>query len=219
MERLILSKLLEWKAKTSRKPLLLRGARQVGKSWVLKDLGSHFGSSHYINFERDNSFQSIFTGSLNPVEIIRKLEIILNVNINEKKDLLIFDEIQDCPKALTSLKYFCEDLPEMAVCAAGSQLGINFSSTDSFPVGKVENLRMSPMTFEEFLIEKEPRLHKSFLSFEISDFEHELLKKAYFNYLFTGGMPEAVKNFENKLKSIKNVRQVQEDLLVTYQSE
>jgi uncharacterized protein len=219
MKRTIIEQLLNWKQKPSRKPLILRGTRQVGKSWILKHLGSYFQNFHYINFERDQKFNSIFNDSLNPEEVIRKLELLLNQDINIHNDLVIFDEIQDCPRALTSLKYFCEDMPELALCSAGSHLGINFSSSDAFPTGKIENFNMFPMTFEEYLIEKHPRLIDSYRSYSISGTEHSLLKKAYFDYLFTGGMPEVVKNFSDQLSDINNCRDIQSDLLIAYSSD
>ncbi|NQZ59963.1 MAG: AAA family ATPase [Lentisphaeraceae bacterium] len=118
MQRLLKNSLVEWRYKRNRKPLILRGARQVGKSWLLKDFGENFKNFHYLNFERNDDFHKAFI-DLNPSEVIRKIEIISKRKINIENDLLIFDEIQECPRALTSLKYFCEELPELAVCSAG----------------------------------------------------------------------------------------------------
>jgi uncharacterized protein len=214
MKRILTETLLKWRYKKNRKPLILRGARQVGKSWVLKDFGRSFKNTHYINFERSSAYNDIFT-DLDPLEIIRKIEIISKRKISIKDDLLIFDELQECARAITSLKYFCEELPELAVCSAGSHIGLALT-TDSFPVGKVEQFTLYPMTFYEFLSEHHAHLIDSYNSFNISDLEHKLLWDVYLDYIFCGGMPEAVVNFKNELESINEVRNIHKNLIKAY---
>lgn len=211
------TKLLSWKESKRRKPLVLRGARQVGKSWVLKDFGKSFRKSHYINFERSEEFHGIFE-SLDPKEIVRKIELLTKNSISFKDDVLIFDEIQVCGKAITSLKYFYEELPELAVCSAGSHIGLSLTG-DSWPVGKVLILDMYPMTFEEFLMEHNEKLVDCYNAYDISDFEHKLLWKEYLNYIFCGGMPEAVNLFKDELVAIQEVNEVQNSLLISYCSD
>ena len=151
MKRDLLNNLKTWQNSVARKPLVLSGARQVGKTYTLKHFGENFFSSyHYVNFETDETLAGIFEKDLKPVRIIQELNFYLDAPINLESDLLILDEIQECPRALTSLKYFCELMPEMAVCAAGSLLGIHLAQS-SFPVGKVDYLKMNPMGFFEFL--------------------------------------------------------------------
>lgn len=130
----------------------MRGARQIGKTFILKEFGrKFFQHTHYINFEKHRTIFSVFEESLDPKQIIQKLNFNLNTSIDIQRDLLIFDEIQECPKALTSLKYFNEEMPELALCSAGSLLGIHLTPV-SFPVGKVNMLHMYPMSFREFLM-------------------------------------------------------------------
>ncbi len=132
-------------------PLILRGARQVGKTHLLQKFGkSFFPRSHYFNFESSEDLCKLFEKNLDPARIIEELQFFLDTSIDAKTDLVIFDEIQLCPRALTSLKYFCEKMPHLALCSAGSLLGVNLSR-EAFPVGKVTFVEMFPMNFEEFL--------------------------------------------------------------------
>src|SRR3989338_4282716 len=151
MKRLILQELKNWRRKKNRKPLIIRVVRQTGKTYILKQFGeSDFTASHYINFEHHQKSANLFKDDFDPKRIVSDLSFLLDTPINTKNDLLIFDEIQACPNALTSLKYFAEQLPELALCCAGSLLGLHLGET-SFPVGKVDFFYMKPMCFAEFL--------------------------------------------------------------------
>lgn len=151
MKRYVTETLNHWKSSANRKPLIIRGARQVGKTHSLKEFGgAAFAHCHYVNFEADERLGRIFEQDLKPHRILEELQFYLDRIINRRQDLVIFDEIQRCPKALTCLKYFSEEMPELALCAAGSLLGVMLH-LDSFPVGKVQFLDMSPLSFAEFL--------------------------------------------------------------------
>ena len=164
MYRYIEEKLREWKCKTDRKPLLISGARQVGKTYSLKKFGIElFGNMHYLNFEEDEKLKEIFKQDLKPKRILEEISFAVDSSIDIRNDLVIFDEIQECPRAITSLKYFNENLPELAICCAGSLLGLQFSETN-FPVGKVEFLNMYPMSFNEFLTGIEDKKSTDFLA-------------------------------------------------------
>lgn len=153
MERLLISQLLKWKDSHGRKPLILEGARQVGKTWLLKEFGrKYFKDVCYINFEQSDVLEEIFAGDLSPQRIIEQLSIYNGKMIIPEETLIIFDEVQEMPRALTSLKYFCEEAPEYAICCAGSLLGIALHEGTSFPVGKTDFLHLYPMSFKEFLL-------------------------------------------------------------------
>ena len=194
-------KLLKWKNKTSRKPLLVLGVRQCGKTYLVKEFGSkEFENMAYINFDGNKGLQSIFDYDFDINRIIDEIgSVVLNKKIIPGKTLLFLDEIQDCPRAIQSLKYFCENLPELHVIAAGSLLGIALKEQGiSFPVGKVERLEMFPMSFEEFIIadggEKYLNgMSKLPLGREISELYSVPMQKYLQNYYIVGGMPEAVK--------------------------
>ena len=200
MKREITSKLVDWKNSKHRKPLLLDGARQVGKTYVLKDFGKHhFTRCHYINFEENKALHAIFEKQLNPNHILRELSLHLKVEINPTADLLLFDEIQACPQAITSLKYFCEDLPLLAVCAAGSLLGVALSSA-AFPVGKVDLLHMFPMSLAEFLQGTGEAKLADLLTHwrpnqDHSEYVHGQLWEQLKLYFIVGGLPEVVRHF------------------------
>lgn len=143
MERLLIHQLLKWKESTHRKPLVLEGARQVGKTWLLREFGKkHFKDVCYINFEQKDRLESIFAGDLSPQFIIEQLSIYHGKPIKPQTTLIVFDEVQEMPRALTSLKYFCEEAPEYAICCAGSLLGIALHEGTSFPVGKTDFLHL-----------------------------------------------------------------------------
>jgi predicted AAA+ superfamily ATPase len=151
MKRRSEAELRRWKVSPRRKPLLVRGARQVGKTFLLKEFGnSSFPAVHYVNFEEDERATRIFAGDLKPTRILDELRFLSGRSISPAEDLIILDEIQRCPRALTALKYFAEELRDTAVCAAGSLLGVCLGE-DSFPVGKVSFLDLFPLSFEEFL--------------------------------------------------------------------
>ena len=152
MKRTAYNKLVDWKNSSGRKPLILKGARQVGKTYLLNEFGlNEFHGVHYLNFQKNKELGEIFDGNLSPLRILELIEFILDSQIDKERDVVFFDEIQDCPRALTSLKYFCEDMPELAVVCAGSLLGVVHSDS-AFPVGKVSFLNLHPMSFKEFLM-------------------------------------------------------------------
>jgi len=225
MKRDILEKLSVWKNSADRKPLILSGARQVGKTYSLIEFGqSEFKRFHYLNFQEDKSLATIFEGSLSPETIIESIQFVLKRTINFHEDLIIFDEIQDCPRALTSLKYFCEDKPEIALCCAGSLLGVVYSD-GSFPVGKVNFLKMFPVSFEEFLsgigdVQGYEKLRKVPLDQSIPEVVHTHLVKRLREYMIVGGLPEVVRLYarhqENKYEAFEKVRQRQKELIASY---
>ncbi len=196
MERLLIDELHKWKDKSDRKPLILRGARQVGKTWLLKDFGKkYFKDVCYINFEQKDVLGAIFEGTLSPQRIMEQLSVYSGRKINPEDTLLIFDEVQEMPRALTSLKYFAEEAPEYAICCAGSLLGVALHEGTSFPVGKVEFLDLYPLSFREFLLANGEAMlldyvlkggHRDLDAFaeKLTDY----LKK----YFVVGGMPSAV---------------------------
>lgn len=225
MKRLIIIDLIHWKNSANRKPLILRGARQVGKTYILKEFGKiEFSNTHYFNFEKDESLNNIFENDLNPIRIIDELQFRLNVKIDIKQDLIIFDEIQQCPRALTSLKYFNEELPEIAVCAAGSLIGV-ILNIESFPVGKVKFLNLYPLSFQEYLwAVVNEQLSKFYDDYsapqEISEYTHKILWENWKEYLIIGGLPEVVKLFnenkDNRFDAFQLVRNLQQELIEMY---
>jgi len=225
MRRDIWNKLEEWKTKKDRKPLILKGARQVGKTYILRAFGKeNFSQVHYLNFEKYKQLDKIFEGDLIPQNILRDLSFYLNTSIDKENDLVIFDEIQNIPRALTSLKYFQEELPELAICSAGSLLGIQMSD-ESFPVGKIEFLNMFPMSFEEFLRGKGDTKSFEFLrsrkkSETIPQIIHSRLWEQLKIYFVVGGLPEIVKTFveykDDQFTALQKVREKQDNLLSTY---
>ena len=227
MERDLLAQLTLWKDKENRKPLILKGARQVGKTHLLKTFGTRsFPSSHYFNFERQPELREIFELDFNPHRIVRELELIQNLAINPANDLVIFDEIQDCPKALTSLKYFSEELPALALCAAGSLLGLSLTPA-SFPVGKVEFLTLFPLSFFEMLAAAgEEMLAKHLRTSSLGELSSALHPKLWDYtkaYFITGGLPEVVQLWvtqrNDPLTAYPAVRELQENLLLSYQAD
>jgi len=217
-----------WKISAHRKPLILRGARQVGKTYILKEFGeTEFSQYHYVNFEEDERLELLFRKDLNTTRILDELQLFMDCPIDQKQDLVVFDEIQRCPRALMSLKYFCEEKPKLALCAAGSLLGINLNQ-ESFPVGKVNFLDLRPMTFEEFLggIGKTrflSLLRSHDLTEPFPDIAHERLWELWKLYLVVGGLPEAVnvyrENKDNLYKALQAVRSMQRDLIDTYMAD
>lgn len=214
MKRLIESKLLDWKNSKRRKPLIVRGARQVGKTYSIDKFGREFFDNLVsIDLEKNRDWHGIFLGNLNPERIISELEIFLNIKIIPGKTLLFFDEIQSCPRAIMALRYFYEDFPELHVIAAGSLL--EFAMKDiSFPVGRVQYLEMYPLNFAEYLlavgrdeatdvIMAKPR--------NISDSIHKLLLDELKKYCFIGGMPESVQVYVDS-KSLQDSFSVHREL-------
>lgn len=223
MKRFITEKLVKWKESKDRKPLILRGARQVGKTFILKEFGEkYYDSVAYFNFDHDDGLSSLFNNTKDPKRILEQLTLISGKKINPETTLIIFDEVQECPDALNSLKYFKEEAPSYHVVCAGSLLGIKLSKT-SFPVGKVEFLDMYPMTFSEFLLAdnsenlvtlmKETKNIKAFPKI----FEDMLTEKLKIYYI-VGGMPEVVYSWVND-KDIEKVNKIQKDILDSYEND
>ncbi|MGH7889794.1 MAG: ATP-binding protein, partial [Thermodesulfobacteriota bacterium] len=224
MQRKMMSRLLEWKQEKTRKPLLLKGVRQVGKTHLLKEFGRlHYPKCHYFNFEKEPHLTKIFEHDLAPQRIISELSFHLDRSINIEKDLVIFDEIQESPKALTSLKYFQEECPQLHLCGAGSLLGLHLNS-GSFPVGKVTFETLRPMSFEEFLMAQNdkslPIIQKLTLKDKISEIQHEHLWEQLKRYFVVGGLPEAVATYcqykDDLFEAFSRVRKKQDDLLNSY---
>lgn len=196
-DRKIISQLKNWNSKEDRKPLMILGARQVGKTSVLKRFGKEcFDHYAYFSLDEEEGVCDIFRKTKNPVQIVEQLSFLTDVPILPNKTLLILDEIQECPEAITAMKYFCEKAPQYAVACAGSLLGLAFGHEGfSFPVGKVDHLEMYPVTFSEFLEQKDASLYRYYQSingFEpIPDVFFERLSQAFTAYRISGGMPEA----------------------------
>ncbi|MBL8028585.1 MAG: ATP-binding protein [Fibrobacteres bacterium] len=222
MKRLIYQRLIEWKIKSNRKPLILEGARQTGKTYILKEFGKkEFKKLIYCNFEQDPNLKTFFESSLTPKKIIESLSIYFDADIKPDEALIFFDEIQESNLALNSLKYFCEDAPEYAVVAAGSLLGVKMSVPKSFPVGKVELMQLYPMNFSEFLqaYGKERYLNMLGNTDSVEPFPellHNELCDILRKYYFVGGMPEAVSEFLLS-GSYDKVRAIQENILRSYE--
>lgn len=223
MERLILKRLVEWKNSKYRKPLILKGARQVGKTYILKQFGEeNYEGVAYFNFDHDEDLYNLFVNTKDPKRILEQLAFIYGKAILPEKTLIIFDEIQECPNALNSLKYFQEEANEYHIVCAGSLLGIRLSHT-SFPVGKVEFLNMYPMTFIEFLkadncgnlVEYMESINKIEPIPDIFANQLEEKLKAYF---IIGGMPEAVYSWVNN-KDMEQVNKIQDNILKAYESD
>ena len=153
MERFILKKLLDWKNSPYRKPLILKGVRQVGKTWILKEFGRRcYENTAYFNFDENEEYKQFFETTKDVDRILQNLMLASGQKILPEKTLIIFDEVQDCPKVINSMKYFCENAPQYHVACAGSLLGIALAKPSSFPVGKVNFMQIDPMTFAEFLL-------------------------------------------------------------------
>lgn len=220
MERKIEISLAAWKNGKNRKPLIFSGARQIGKSYTIRAFGNkYFENVIEINFEKQREIHAVFEYNLDAVRIVNDLEILLGVDINSSKNLLFFDEIQSCPLAFQSLRYFYEDCSHIPVIAAGSLLDFEFRNI-SFPVGRVEFLNMYPMNFEEFLIAaNENKIwhlidSQSKISAIIENRIYELLD----DYFFVGGMPEAVLSYISE-KDFKKIQKIQGDLLYAYEND
>ena len=219
MERKAYSQLLAWKNNPHHKPLILNGARQVGKTWLLKHFGEkEYKNVAYVNCDRSPQMEMILREGFDMSRIIRNISAMTNVDIRPHETLIILDEIQSIPKGLSSLKYFCEDAPDYDVAVAGSLLGLQLHRGESFPVGKVDMLKLYPMTFGEFLLAKGEKVKKEALDNKeyetmsaVSPLYVELLRQ----YYFTGGMPAAVSAFIEG-QPLHTVRQIQKDILNDY---
>lgn len=223
MKRFIMDNLIKWKNSSNRKPLILRGARQVGKTYILKEFGEdNYENVAYFNFDHDNGLADLFVNTKDPIRIIEQLILVNGKKIEPEKTLIIFDEIQECSDALNSLKYFYEETPEYHIVCAGSLLGIRLSKT-SFPVGKVDFLNLYPMTFSEFLIADncenlvECMRNITEINKIPSIFESQLIEKLKVYYI-VGGMPEVVSSWV-KEKDIEKVNKIQKNILDSYESD
>ncbi len=230
MKRLLLDELIRWKSLPERKPLILKGARQTGKTWLLKAFGeANFRCTHYVNFENAARFASLFTGGLQPRQILPQLALLLDKPIDTAHDFIIFDEVQRVPEALTALKYFREEQPDLAVAAAGSHIGLTVSES-AFPVGQVDFLSLFPLSFAEFLLAVRPAL-AGYLNNRapdepVSEALHDELMQQLRIYTVVGGMPEAVnvwrtmpKSSVDQLDTFRRVREIHAALAQSYSSD
>lgn len=224
MKREIINNLIKWKDSESRKPLIIHGARQVGKTYIIKEFGKeYYDNLIYVNFETNRELSDQIEDSIDAKYVINKLELFYGEKIVPGKTLIFFDEIQANERALTSLKYFCEDANEYHIIAAGSLLGIAINRENySFPVGKVQMMNMYPLSFKEFLIaigrEKLiEEIQKHFENNERMDKDiHELCLKLYRTYLVVGGMPEVVQTYLDEQKVISTI-DIQAEILASYE--
>jgi len=221
MQRDLFVDLLTWKNSPDRKPLVLQGARQVGKTYLLKEFGKkEYHDCLYLNFERNSELAQFFTAKLEPTKIIENLSLYFEQKIQSHSTLLIFDEIQECPCALNSLKYFCEEAPNFHIAAAGSLLGVKLAHTAGFPVGKVNFLNLHPLSFYEFLDAINKNGLRSYLSQIntatplLEPFHTELLELLK-KYMIIGGMPAAVANYAAH-RDLIQIREIQDDILKAY---
>ncbi len=222
MKRTLYSALINWKNAPNRKPLILQGARQVGKTWLMKAFGKNeFEHVIYLNFESSERLKTLFSADFDIKRILSIIEIEVNHKIQSDNTLIIFDEIQEAKKGLTALKYFCEQAPEYYIMAAGSLLGVSLQKNNSFPVGKVDFLRMYPMSFFEFLENTGQNLLKEHLeakNWPVIDAFHEKLVGLLRLYYFIGGMPEAVEHY-SQFEDLSAVRSIQEKILMGYEND
>ena len=222
MERFILKELLNWKNSLYRKPLILEGVRQVGKTWLLKEFGRrYYENTAYFNFDENEEYRQFFETTKDVSRILQNLMMASSQKILPEKTLLIFDEIQDCPQVINSLKYFCENAPEYHIASAGSLLGIALAKPSSFPVGKVNFMQIDPMTFSEFLLANGDENLASYLS---GIDKLDPLPDAFFNplyeklkmYYITGGMPEAVRMW-TEARDVDAMQKALSDIIGAYE--
>lgn len=222
MYRIAIEKLYKWKNSKRRKPLIIEGARQVGKTWLMKEFGKQaYADTVYINFDSNSRMADLFSADLDTDRLIMGLELYAGRKINSENTLLIFDEVQEVPRALASLKYFYENAPQYHIVCAGSLLGIALHPGTSFPVGKVDFLKLHPLSFSEFLMatgnERFAELLKKQDYEMITSFKQTYID-ALKHYYFVGGMPEAVQSFAEN-KDFNEVRAIQKRILVAYEQD
>ena len=222
MYRLAMEQLYKWKENNHRKPLIIKGARQVGKTWLMKEFGQQaYSDTFYINFDSNSRMAELFSSDLNTDRLIMGLELYVGRKIDPDNTLLIFDEVQEVPRALTSLKYFYEDAPQYHIICAGSLLGIALHEGTSFPVGKVDFLKLYPLSFKEFLIAIDKARFAELLDEQdfgmITNFKQTYID-ALKQYYFVGGMPEAVQSFVRD-KDFNEVRDIQKQILAAYEQD
>lgn len=223
MRRNAIQELVAWKSSEDRKPMVLKGARQVGKTWLMKEFGQNYYDSYvYFNFDEEDELKSIFEANKNPQRIIELLSLIVGEKILPEKTLIIFDEIQECPEALNTLKYFKEKANEYHVIAAGSLLGTLLAQPKSYPVGMVNLLDIYPLTFDEFLEAIDESLYAYYCSIQkeqpIEEIFHNRLLEAYNYYLIIGGMPECVSSWIAH-KDPAKIAQIQKELIEVYEND
>ena len=223
MRRTAMEKLVAWKSSDERKPMVLKGARQVGKTWLMKEFGKNYYKSFvYFNFDEEDELKSIFETNKNPQRIIELLSMIAGEKIHPLDTLVIFDEVQECPEALNALKYFKEMANEYHVIAAGNLLGTLLAKPKSYPVGMVNLLDIFPLTFEEFLKATDAPLFAYYEDIhkeqQIEEIFHNRLLEAYNNYLIIGGMPECVSSWL-KHKDPAKIAQIQRELIEVYEND
>ncbi|MDO4306749.1 MAG: ATP-binding protein [Eubacteriales bacterium] len=222
MYRFAMESLYKWKKDKYRKPLIIEGARQVGKTWLMKEFGREaYQNTVYINFDSNSRMAELFSADLDTDRLILGLELYAGKKIDSKNTLIIFDEVQEVPKALTSLKYFCENAPQYHIICAGSLLGIALHSGTSFPVGKVDFLKLYPLSFKEFLIATGKERFAELLSQQdfsmITNFRQTFVDSLKY-YYFVGGMPEAVLRFSEN-SDFNEAREVQKRILAAYEQD
>ncbi len=222
MKRLAMQDLISWKNKSGRKPLIIRGARQVGKTWLMKEFGKNeYTKTVYINFESTKLLKTLFREDYNVQRIVTALQIESGIQIDPQNTLIVFDEIQEAEGAITSLKYFCENAPQYHIIAAGSLLGVAMHSQTSFPVGKVEFLDLYPLNFIEFLmaLDQHPLLDllRSKDWILIKSFREKYIQILRF-YYYIGGMPEAVLSYKT-YNDFDEVRNIQKRILSAYEQD
>ena len=222
MYREAIKKLDKWKSSRYRKPLIIEGARQVGKTWLMKEFGkTAYKDTVYINFDSNTAMSELFSTDLRPERLIAGIEIYSGKKVEPESTLIIFDEIQEVPRALTALKYFCEEAPEYHIICAGSLLGIALHEGTSFPVGKVDFLKLYPLSFSEFVMAV---LGDRYLKL-LEDGDQQMIssfRQTYIDtlrqYYFVGGMPEAVQCYIEE-RDLKRVREIQERILMAYEQD
>lgn len=222
MYRIAMEQLLKWKSNARRKPLIIEGARQVGKTWLMKEFGKQaYDSTVYINFDSNSQMAALFAADLDVKRLIFGLELYSGQKIDSDHTLLIFDEVQEVPRALTSLKYFCENAPQYHIICAGSLLGIALHEGTSFPVGKVDFLKLYPLSFKEFLMATGKERYAELLNSGdfslITSFKQTYIDALKY-YYFVGGMPEAVQCFAED-GDFAEVRVIQKRILAAYKQD
>lgn len=222
MYRMAMENLLAWKQSRRRKPLIIEGARQVGKTWLMKEFGRQaYGDTVYINLDSNARMAELFASDLDTKRLVLGLELYAGRKIDPENALLIFDEVQEVPRALAALKYFCEDAPQYHIVCAGSLLGIALHRGTSFPVGKVDFLKLYPLSFQEFLMAIGKKQFSELLDqqdFSMITSFRETYADALKQYYFVGGMPEAVESFAEN-QDFNEVRQIQKRILAAYEQD
>ena len=220
MQRAILQKFIEWKSFSDRKPLIVNGARQVGKTWLLREFArTEYAKEAYIICRKNDIVRQIFTQDFDVNRILRALRALSGVDITPGDTLIVLDEVQDVPEVLEALKYFCEEAPEYHIAVAGSLLGISLHNGVSYPVGKVNEINVYPMNFEEFVLAKgETEVFKLIVNrdYMTMNLIHEKMVDLLRQYYYVGGMPEAVKKYVES-DSLIEVRRIQKEILNGYE--